>query len=80
LSIQGTEAFGLPPIVIIRLDGEMIGKTELEGGDWEYLFFTQAMARGEHRLTVEFINDISDTQTKQDRNVFLGDLDIIEIF
>lgn len=77
LWIRGQKAFGIGPYIILRLDKNIIGKTMLTEENWIPLIFTPEISKGEHSLSVEFINDFCVPEKGQDRNVFLGDLDII---
>jgi O-antigen ligase len=72
---KGQKAFGVGPYVIIRCDDIIIGKTMLNEEIWAPLVFFFTASPGQHKVSVEFINDFYDLG--QDRNVFLGDLEII---
>jgi 1,4-dihydroxy-2-naphthoate octaprenyltransferase len=41
------------------------------------LVFTPRIKAGEHTLSVEFTNDYYDKKTGADRNILLGDLEIL---
>jgi len=77
LHILGQKAFELGPFIIVRIDGRVIGKTLLLEDTWTSLDFTPEITKGEHEVSVEFINDFNNPELGQDRNVFLGDLEII---
>jgi len=77
LWVKGQKAFNVGPYVIIRLDNQIIGKSQLIEDKWTSLIFTPEISKGEHILSVEFTNDIYIPELKQDRNVFLGDLEVI---
>lgn len=74
---RGQKAFGLGPYIIVKLDNKMIGKTQLTKDNWISLIFTPEISEGEHVLSVEFTNDFYKPKLGQDRNVFLGHLEII---
>ncbi len=77
LHVMGQMALDLGPYIIIMMDYKIIGKTVLSEDDWTSLVFTPDINVGEHVLSVEFTNDFNKPEVKQDRNVFLGNLDIL---
>lgn len=77
LWVRGQKAFGIGPYIIIRLDNSLIGMTMLNEENWTPLIFTRDINMGEHTLSVEFTNDYYVPEKGQDRNVSLGELDII---
>jgi hypothetical protein len=77
LWMKGKKALGVGPYVIIKLDDKIIGKTMLDSEDWKPLIFTHKICKGNHLLSVEFINDFYNPKLKLDRNVYLGNLDVI---
>ena len=79
LWLKGQRAFGIGPYIIIRLDNRIIGKTQLLEDEWISLILTPELSKGEHVLSVEFINDANEPELGENRNVFLGDLEIISI-
>jgi hypothetical protein len=79
LWVKGQKALGIGPLIIIRLDGTVIGKTMIMKEDWTPLILTPEIGVGEHEVGVEFTNDFYAGELGQDRNVFLGNLDIISI-
>jgi O-antigen ligase len=77
LTLRGQKAFGSGPFLIVRLNGDVIGKTVLEKEEWTSLVFFPGGYEAENVLSVEFTNDIYDAGLGQDRNLFLGSLDVI---
>jgi O-antigen ligase len=77
LRAKGQKALGVGPYIAIRLDDVVIGKTMLTTDDWESLVLPPKMKPGEHVLSVEFTNDFHEPGIGQDRNVFLGDLEVV---
>ncbi len=75
LWVKGQKAFGMGPYIIIKADGRTIGRTMVNEEKWAPLVFPFSALPGPHRLSVEFSNDISDRG--QDRNVSLGDLEVL---
>jgi hypothetical protein len=74
---RGQKARGFPPYIIISLDHRVVGKIVLLAGLWEPCVFPMALLPGEHLLEVEFVNDDFDPVRGEDRNVFLGDLEVL---
>jgi O-antigen ligase len=74
---KGGKVYDVGPLIIIRLDGKVIGKTMLTEERWTPLFFQPEISAGDHILAVEFTNDLNNPKLGQDRNVFLGDLEVI---
>jgi len=79
LWVKGQKAMGTGPLIIIRLDGNVIGKTLINEEFWTPLILPPAIGTGEHEVGIEFTNDFFAREVGQDRNVFLGNLDIIYI-
>jgi hypothetical protein len=77
VNFQGLQAGDEPPQVLVRLDGRLIGRVLLESEDWEPRVFFAGMESGEYVLEVEFINDYIDLDTGEDRNVYLGDVEVL---
>ncbi len=77
LFLKGQKALHVGPYVIIRLDGKTIAKTMLTLEEWTPLLLTPEITPGAHTLEVEFTNDLHKPELHQDRNVFLGDVEII---
>jgi succinate dehydrogenase hydrophobic anchor subunit len=75
--LKGQKAMGVGPLVIIRLDGRVIAKTMVLEEEWTPFELPPLVGAGEHVLTIEFTNDFSSAATGQDRNVFLGPVDIL---
>ena len=77
LNIRAYTAFDLGPYIILRIDDRIIGKSMINSDGWSSLVFMPDISAGEHLLSVEYLNDIYEPKLKQDRNVYLGDLEII---
>ena len=77
LWLLGQKAYDVGPYVIVRLDNTIIGKTMLNEGDWTSLVFARDIKEGEHVLSVEFTNDFYDARKGLDRNVILGEVELI---
>jgi O-antigen ligase len=79
LHIRGTKAYDIGPYLIVKVDDRLVGRTMLTREGWTALVFEPALQPGAHVLSVEFNNDVFTPDRKQDRNVFLGDLEIISL-
>lgn len=77
LWVRGDPAFGMGPIIIVRLDKTIIAKAIVSGKEWMRFVFPVSAAPGQHILSVEFVNDYSRPDLGQDRNVELGNVEII---
>ena len=80
LLLRGQQALGLGPFIVIKLDGVTMGKTMLNDESWRSIVLmplSPDLSVGEHVLTVEFTNDLHKPELRQDRNVFLGDVEVI---
>ena len=79
LWVKGTPALGIGPYLVLKIDDRIIGRTMLLRKGWTSLVFEPFLVPGDHILSVQFINDFHWIQTKEDRNVYLGDLEIISL-
>jgi O-antigen ligase len=74
---KGDKALGIGPYIIIRIDDRVIGKMMLEEDGWNSYVFPNKVPPGEHVISVEYCNDYYDAEKRLDRNVLLGDVDIL---
>lgn len=80
LNLRGEKAHNIGPYIIVRLDGNVLGKTMLTEEGWVSLVFEEELEIGEHEVAVEFINNYNNSKEgddREDRNVYLGDIEII---
>lgn len=77
LHLRGQAAHGVGPQLVFKVDEGLVGETLIAEEGWTTVVLKARIARGEHVFSVEFINDFNDKKRKQDRNVFLGDLEIV---
>lgn len=77
LSLKGQKAFNIGPLIIVRLNDDIIGKTHVDEEKWTSLVFVSEDHKGDCVLSVEFTNDVYDADLGQDRNLFLGDVQLI---
>jgi len=79
LHLRSTKAYDIGPYLIIKVDDRLLGRTMLTHEGWSTLVLGPDIAAGEHVLSVELTNDVFTKDKTQDRNVLLGDLEIITI-
>lgn len=77
LNVKPEMAYDLGPYILIRLDDRVIAKTMLNQKGWMSLVIQPEVHIGDHELSVEFLNDIHDPAQDEDRNIYLGDLEIL---
>lgn len=77
LYLRGQKAFDIGPYIILRINNKIVGKTMLKTEEITSIVLFPEIDKGMHELSVEFTNDIYIPTEKQDRNVYLGDLEII---
>ena len=78
VSAKGERAKGEWPYMIVWLNDEMIGGEWVTSDDWEFYHFQKNIKRGQYKISVEFINDNYAESPKEDRNLFVGDLEIFQ--
>jgi len=76
LWLRGDPAFGMGPIIIVRIDQTVAAKAMLSEKRWMRFVFPASVIQGDHILSVKFVNDFSRLDLGQDRNVELGELEI----
>ena len=64
------------PYMIVKLDDEEIGETFVSNDDWQKYLFSVRTNGGFKVLSVEFTNDVYDTEKGEDRNLAAGDVNI----
>jgi hypothetical protein len=79
LHLKSTKAYDIGPYLIVRVDDRLIGRTMLIRDGWTTLAFEPDIGAGEHVLSIQFGNDIYVPAKSQDRNVLLGDLEVITL-
>jgi hypothetical protein len=77
LHLKGKRALNIGPYIIIRIDGKLIGRNYLQQTDWSVLVFAPKLKAGKHTLSVEYTNDYYDKKTGADRNIQLGNLEVL---
>ncbi len=68
---QGTPCAGAYPRLELLIDGHRCGGVTAESRDWGTYYAAATVPEGEHRLGVAFVNDASNPETGEDRNVRL---------
>ena len=76
LRVKGQKAFGVGPYIVVRLGRRVIGRVLIDEEDWTPLVFRGRAEEGENELSVEFTNDVYRPDVHEDRNVFLGEVEI----
>ena len=79
ISARGQNARGEWPYMVIFMNDEMIGGEWVESDFWEFYCFRKELEGGHYRIAVEFINDLYSESPKEDRNLFVGDLEIFQL-
>ncbi|MCX7973840.1 MAG: O-antigen ligase family protein [Candidatus Aminicenantes bacterium] len=79
LQLRGQKAFNLGPLLNIYLDGQLVVKTLLESEDDEYVYLPFLLVSGQHKIKVEFTNDFYSPSLGQDRNLYLGQVELLKI-
>lgn len=79
LKARGEKAYDLGPLMNIYLDGKLVAKTLLETEEEELIYLPFPLQAGQHTLRVEFINDFYLPSLGQDRNLFLGNVEVIRL-
>jgi len=77
LNLRGQNAFNIGPYFIVRLDDIIIARSMLTKNGWSTLIFTPDSFKGRHEISLEFINNFRDKKQNQDRNLILGDIELI---
>jgi hypothetical protein len=77
LQVKGEKALGAGPHIVVRLGDRVIGRTVIAEEGWTSVIFEARAEEGENVLSVEFTNDVYRPDMGQDRNVFLGEVEIL---
>ena len=68
---RGTPCGGVYPRVELSIDGRRCGGVSTESEDWGTYYVAATVSEGEHKLALAFVNDASNQETGEDRNVRL---------
>ena len=74
---KGQEAKNEWPYMVVGLNEEIIGGEWVSSGIWKFYPFEKKIKRGKYKISVEFINDVEIESSDENRNLFVGDLEII---
>jgi len=78
IQAKGSQALEVWPYMIVALDGKEIGETFVDSPEWgEYIFKVNTDA-GTKVLSVTFANDGGDLSKGIDRNLYVGDVKIVQ--
>jgi tetratricopeptide (TPR) repeat protein len=78
IQARGTPAQGIWPHMVVKLNEEIIGETDVTNGKWNPYSFTTDVEAGEYTLGVYFTNDlclekeVGGKKVREDRNLFVG--------
>lgn len=71
---RGTPLGGTYPEIELAIDGRPCGSITTDGREWGTYAISAAVENGSHAVTLDFVNDLWDPVTKEDRNVWLDHL------
>ena len=72
--MKGTPLEGIYPMVNVLVDGHRRATMAAAGKEWATSWCGVAMDAGRHRVGLRFINDKSNTATREDRNLWIKQL------
>lgn len=75
---KGSPASDVWPYMIVELDGEEIGETFVNNSEWEEYSFPVNTNPGPKVLSVTFLNDGGNAQKNEDRNLYIGEVEVIK--
>jgi PKD repeat protein len=73
------DANGEGPKLVVRIDGVAQDTVEVPAGLIESFIFPLALAKGNHFLQLEFINNFFDPVTREDRNLILREFTVSRV-
>ena len=73
---RGTACKGVYPAAEFTVDGKLLGRVQLDGGEWQTCGAVGYVEKGRHTVTVSFVNDASDPP-KEDRNLEVDKLFVV---
>jgi len=79
---RGTPAQGIWPHMVVKLNEEIIGETDVTNREWRPYFFTTDVETSEYTLGAYFTNDfclekeVGEKKSRADRNLFVEDVEI----
>lgn len=75
LTARGDRAFGLSPLVSIRIDGDKLDEAYIACEDWDIYAFPVYLTAGSHILELEYVNNSERLPTnEEDRNFYLANV------
>ncbi|MFH0926504.1 MAG: carbohydrate-binding domain-containing protein [bacterium] len=79
ITAKGSSGVGIFPYMEVRVDNHLIGEEFVGSSDWrEYDFNYYVPSSGDYSLSVAFMNDYYNKKTKEDRNLYVGDVEILQ--
>jgi len=82
---RGIPAQGIWPHMVVKLGKEVIGEADVTSREWRPYTFTTDVETGEYILWVYFTNDlylvkkVDGKEVREDRNLFVGAVEIISV-
>ncbi len=76
IQAKGEQTDNIWPYMIVELDGEEIGDSFVDSPDWVEYSFAVDTNGGQKVLSITFVNDGSNTDKGEDRNLYIGDVKI----
>jgi tetratricopeptide (TPR) repeat protein len=75
IEAKASPANGIWPVMVVRLDGEIVGMAYVNNRQWKEFSFRLPVSYERRReLRVSFVNDGGDSQRREDRNLYVGDV------
>ncbi len=71
---RGTPVAGVYPQIAVLVDGQHRGSITTAGTDWGDYALSTSVEKGEHTVTLAFVNDAHDPAKNEDRNVLIAGL------
>jgi len=76
LYAKGSQAAGAYPYLIVKLDDEVIDAFYLNSPRFKSFYTIIQTAPGEHVIGLEFVNDYYDSESRQDRNIWIERIEL----
>ncbi len=78
ISAKGQKGGSDWPYMVLWLNEEMVGGAWVSSDHWEFYRFEKRIKPGLYKISVEFINDFYGETPEDDRNLYVGDLEIFQ--
>lgn len=75
LTARGDRAFGLSPLISIRIDGDKLDDAYIAREDWDIYSFPVYLTAGSHTVELEYVNNSERLpSSEEDRNFYLANV------